>query len=116
MAYVAGYNLFWLGIVYFCVKCFVNASLQRSIRYEINPTMVNDSDHEIGWLRRICCPCLAYSTTSQEKAMDKRVADMVSITNIYEMGQSMQAMQVKIDQQQRAIEEINNQKGGNTYE
>ena len=105
---VAGFNLFWLAIIYLCLKPLIDAQFIASVRRECNPDIVFESESMTSSLgkftRRISSRMTSIEGRSPaEERLDNEIARKLSLKNLYEMATIIDEQKIQIETQQEAI-------------
>ena len=103
---VAGFNLFWLALVYICLKPIIDAQFIASLRRECDPDVVFESESKAqSKLFRWICPRNTErgGRSPAEEKLDDDIARKLSLKNLYEMATFIQDQRVQIETQQEAI-------------
>ena len=95
LAMVAGFNMFWLAVIYLCLKPIIDAQFIASVRRECNPEVVFESEsmttHLGKFTRRICPRYTGLDGRSPaEQNLDNDIARKFSLKNLYEMANFIQ--------------------------
>ena len=93
LAYIGGINLFWIFFVQCCLSCCVKNQFNASLRNELNPQVVKQSDAQlnsnpISLIRRTFfsqVPVLNNST-AEEVALDEEIQHHLSYQNLFELS------------------------------
>ena len=91
LSYVAGFNLFWLAVLYLILKPIVNAQFIASVRRECDPDVVFESESNSsakGRIARRICPRITAieGRTEAEERLDIEIARKLSLKNLYDMS------------------------------
>lgn len=105
---VAGFNLFWLAIIYLCLKPLIDAQFIASVRRECNPDIVFESESmtsSLGKFTRRICPRMTSieGRSPAEEKLDNEIARKLSLKNLYEMATIIDEQKIQIETQQEAI-------------